>query len=78
MCFKESDGSFPSGLPRCDISMHAPPSFNTWSMVGFDALILELSATSKLLSRGTLKSTLIRAFLFLKLVSSADFICLKP
>ena len=78
MCFSERFWSCPLGLPRCDINTQAPPLLIMCSIVGFAAKILELSATFLWLSRGTLKSTLIKAFLFLKLMSVTNFICLKP
>ena len=54
--------------------MVLPPSFITFNIVDFAALILELSKTFLLESIGTLKSTLIIARLPLKLCLSIEII----
>jgi len=49
------------------IRITAPPEFNTFLIVGIAALIRVLSVISNLSFNGTLKSTLIMTFLFVKI-----------
>ena len=69
ICFRENSSCFPFGLPKWLIKTQLPPSSKTLIMVGFAASILVASVTSNLSFKGTLKSTRIMAFLFLKLKS---------
>ena len=74
ICFKEYFASFPVGLPKCDIKITLPPWAIISSIVAFAASILVESVTLKFSSNGTLKSTLINAFLSLKFKSFKIFI----
>ena len=78
MCFREywSSGPF-FGRPKWLIRMTEPPSFMIFLMVGIAAIIRVSSVTISSLFNGTLKSTLNKAFRFLKLKSSMFFISIE-
>ena len=64
ICFKEYFSVGPSlGRPRWLIKITLPPSFNILEMVGMVARIRLSSVISNASFKGTLKSTLIKAFL---------------
>ena len=60
----ESDRSFvlPFGRPKCDASIQEPPLDKIYLIVGSAATIQELSDIRPASSKGTLKSTLTKAF----------------
>jgi hypothetical protein len=78
-CFNEKISSGPSfGLPRWLINTTLPPSANIFFMVGMAARIRVSSVTACVaLSKGTLKSTRIKAVLPLKLNEENLLIVLK-
>ena len=63
----------PFGLPKCETNITLPPSSIMLFMVFIWDLILVLSLIIPFFEMGTLKSTLIRAVLFLKDISWINF-----